>query len=58
LLSELFGVDEGDGAGAGVVGVAAFPAPVLGSLVFVDSLLSEGFVSLDDSDELSELFGA
>jgi len=34
------------------------PVPLLESLVLAASLLSEGFDSLDESDEPSELFGA
>jgi len=46
------------GAGDGAAGVDEVAVPVLESLDFATSLLSEGFDSLVDSDPPSELFGA
>jgi len=55
-LSEFFGAGAGDAAGAAGAEEAAVPAAA--SLDFVVSLFSEGFVSVDESEEDSELFGA
>jgi len=55
-LSPLFGVDAG--AGAGVDGVEGLAVLLVESLVFAASLLSEGLLSLEASEEPSELFGA
>lgn len=55
-MSALFGV--GAGGAAGAAGVEGATVPLLASLDLPASLLSEGFVSADESDAPSELFGA
>ena len=55
-MSLLFGVDAG--AEAGADGVAGAAVPVVESLVFDTSLLSDGFDSDEESEVLSEPFGA